>query len=110
MGQGKTKWPAPTLEKGTVTIPPPYSEPSGPHESEAMKISARDRVEIGNGKSTQTSDPLGCWLGSYRVRHCGIISPDRAGSATAARRCLDPVFRLRTPAPGDGNISHTVPT
>src|SRR6266576_1013849 len=70
----------------------------------------RTRVTAGNGKPIQTCYQLGCRLDSYSVRHCGIISPDRAGSATAARRCLHPIFRLRTAAPGGWNISHTLPT
>src|ERR1700687_1849219 len=110
MGQGKTKRPAPTLEKGIVTIPPPCSEPSGPHESEGMEISTRDRVETRNGKRIQTLHGPVHWLDSYSVRNCRTISPDRAGSATATRRCLYPVFRLRTSAPGDRGISDTLPT
>src|SRR5882762_8427132 len=110
MGQGKTKRPAPNLEKGIVTIPPPSSEASGPDESEGMKISARDRVETSNGKLTQTRHDLVRWMVPHRVRHCRAVSPDRAGSATTARRCLHPVFRLQTDAQGDWNISETLPT
>src|SRR6266404_9589770 len=107
MGQGKTKRPAPTLERGIVTIPPPASGLSSPHESDGRVISTQDRVKARNGKPIQTCYQLGCRLDSYSVRHCGTISPDRAGSAAAARRYVHPVFRLRTAAPGDWSISDT---